>query len=391
MAASQNAFARATRNEPADDDHQVARIPLARRPRLIGAVPAALPLIALALIALPLAAPPLAARAAAAPAAPEMTQTAPPATSPDMADLIAYVKAHASTGFLVIQDGKVLADEAWAPPANDAMFANFVYGATPEGALLEDVASQQKSFVAILVAIAIDKGLLDIQAPVDRYLGAGWSKATPEQEAAIRVIDVLNMSSGLNEQFGYAAPPQTVFFYNTPVYAITKQIVAAAAGQPLEAITRDWLTVPAGMKDTAWRQRPAALASVGNATALVTTPHDVARFGLMVLHDGVAENGTRVVSAQQLHALFTRAATNPAYGRLWWLNGGDYTLRAGGGRRDGQLIPAAPSDLVAALGFFDRRLYVVPSRRLVVVRTGAAVNDAEFDQQLWLRLMKVIG
>jgi CubicO group peptidase (beta-lactamase class C family) len=145
------------------------------------------------------------------------------------------------------------------------------------------------------------------------------------------------------------------------------------------------------MKDTAWRKRPAALASVGNDTGLVTTPHDVARFGLMVLHGGVAEDGKRVVSQAQLQALFTRSATNPAYGRLWWLNGSAYTMRGVGGRRDGQLIPAAPADVVAALGAFERRLYVSPSRKLVVVRTGAAANDTEFDQQLWLRLMKVIG
>jgi CubicO group peptidase (beta-lactamase class C family) len=66
-------------------------------------------------------------------------------------------------------------------------------------------------------------------------------------------------------------------------------------------------------------------------------------------------------------------------------------MRSQAGRRDGQLIPAAPADLVGALGAFDRRLYVVPSRKLVVVRTGAATNDADFDQQLWLRLNKVIG
>jgi hypothetical protein len=41
------------------------------------------------------------------------------------------------------------------------------------------------------------------------------------------------------------------------------------------------------------------------------------------------------------------------------------------------LIPAAPADLVGALGAFERRLYVVPSRKLVVVRTGAAANDPD--------------
>lgn len=333
----------------------------------------------------------LTAVAPGASAAPDAAPVHGTATSPDTRELLDYLRGHGSTGFIVIEDGKVLIDQTWPAPSNDPAFANFVYGRASDGALLEDVASQQKSFVAVLVAIAIDKGLLDIDKPVSAYLGQGWSKVSPEQEARIRVIDVLTMSSGLDEKFAYVAPPGSVFFYNTPVYAMSKRIVSAAAGQPLETITRDWLTAPTGMKDTAWRERPAALASVGNNTGLVTTPHDVARFGLMVLHGGVAENGARVVSKAQLDALFTRSAANPAYGRLWWLNGGDYTLRAQAGRREGQLIPAAPTDLVGALGAFDRRLYVAPSRKLVVVRTGAATNATDFDQQLWLRLMKVIG
>ena len=89
--------------------------------------------------------------------------------------------------------------------------------------------------------------------PVSAYIGAGWSKAAPDQEARIRLIDVLTMSSGLTEGFAYAAPPGTVFLYNTPVYAVTKRVLAAAAKQPLEALTHDWLTGPAGMADTAWR------------------------------------------------------------------------------------------------------------------------------------------
>jgi CubicO group peptidase (beta-lactamase class C family) len=316
---------------------------------------------------------------------------APNEPSAAMTTLLDYLRNQNSTGFLVVQDDKVLVEKHWPAPENDRQFSLFVYGKNKQGALLEDVASQQKSFVSVLVAIAIDKGLIDVEKPVAAYLGAGWSKATPEQEAKIRVLDVLTMSSGLNDKFGYEAPVGTVFYYNTPVYAMTKRIVAAAANQPLETITRDWLTAPTGMNETAWRQRPAALASVGNDTGLVTTPRDIALFGLMVLHGGISNDGKRVVSEASLKAMFTPSATNPAYGRLWWLNGSAYTMRALAGRKEGPLIEAAPADTVAALGAFDRRLYVVPSRKLVVVRTGAAAGDKDFDQQLWSRLMKVIG
>jgi CubicO group peptidase (beta-lactamase class C family) len=308
-----------------------------------------------------------------------------------VADLLDYAQSQNSTGLLVIQNGRTLAEHYWPAPQGDRQFAIFLYGRTDRGDLLEDVASQQKSFVAVLVAIAIDKGLIDVGRPVSDYIGKGWSKASPEQEAKIRVIDVLTMSSGLDDQFGFVAPVGTLFHYNTPVYAVIKRVVSAAAKQPLETVTREWLTVPAGMNDTAWRKRPAALAGVGNDTGLVTTPRDVARFGLMVLHGGVSEGGMRVVSATSLKALFTPSATNPAYGRLWWLNGGAYAIRATGERADGPLIPTAPGDMVGALGALDRRLYVVPSRNLVVVRTGASVRDKDFDRQLWIRLNRVIG
>jgi len=314
------------------------------------------------------------------------------ATPKDLQPVLDYVGNQNTTGFLVVQDGKTLVEKNWPLPADAAQFqASFTYGTTPDGALLEDVASQQKSFVSMLIAVAIDKGLIDVDKPVADYIGAGWSKASTEQEAAIRVIHLLNMASGLDEKFAFVAPAGTQFFYNTPVYAVTKRIVAAAAKLPLETITHDWLTAPAGMSNTAWRQRPAAFASVGNATGLVTCPRDVARFGQIVLDGGKAADGKRIVSEASLHAMFARSTTNPAYGRLWWLNGGSETIRAAGRATPGPLIPAAPADTVAALGAMDRRLYVVPSRKLVVVRMGQAVADKDFDQQLWLRLSKALA
>jgi hypothetical protein len=98
-----------------------------------------------------------------------------------------------------------------------------------------------------------------------------------------------------------------------------------------------------------------------------------------------------VVSEAALAAMFVRSPANPAYGRLWWLNGGGFSIRPLAERKEGQLIPAAPADLVAALGALDRKLYVVPSRKLVVVRLGEAAPDKDFDQQLWLRLTPALG
>jgi CubicO group peptidase (beta-lactamase class C family) len=198
----------------------------------------------------------------------------------------------------------------------------------------------------------------------------------------------MEMSSGLTEKLTYEAPSGTKFFYNTPAYAFMKPVLEKASGQKLDDLTRLWLTEPAGMADTAWRQRPAAFSDVGNPTGLYTTPRDMAKLGQLVLDNGKAADGKRVISAAQLATLFERSPTNPAYGRLWWLNGSAYTLRPAGVRTETALIPAAPAELVAALGAQDRKIYVVRSRKLIVVRTGQAAPDRGFDQQVWLRLMK---
>lgn len=317
------------------------------------------------------------------------TSTAGAADTAALEKLLAYVRNQNTTGFLVIKDNVTLIQQNWAAP-DDRLFSMFDYGATDQGELREDVASQQKSFVAVLVGIAIDRGLIDVEQPVSRYLGTGWSKASPEQEAPILVAHILAMNSGLNEKLEYEAPAGTRFFYNTPAYAVSKQILAAASGLSLDAMTSAWLTEPLAMTDTQWRKRPAALGDVGNNTGLVTTPGDTARFGAMILSGGLGPAGNRIISDKELRKLFVPSATNPAYGRLWWLNGSDHVVRAGAARRDGPLISTAPSDLVAALGFLDRRLYVVPSLDLIVVRTGAKAPDEHFDEQLWQRLLPLV-
>jgi hypothetical protein len=62
------------------------------------------------------------------------------------------------------------------------------------------------------------------------------------------------------------------------------------------------------------------------------------------------------------------------------------------------LIPSAPRDLIAALGKGDKKIYVVPSLDLVVVRHGAEADAnggnplalSAFDEQLWQRLRAAI-
>lgn len=311
----------------------------------------------------------------------------------ELADVVTWVASQKSTGFIIIENNRIITRRIWPVPEADRMFRNnLTHGVTPDGQTLEDVASQQKSFIALLVGIAIDKNLIDTSQTVTSYIGNGWSNARFSLESVITVRNLLEMNSGLQENLTYGSPPGTRFYYNTPAYAVLKRVLEAASKRSLDEITQDWLADPAGMTNTSWRKRPAAFADVGNPTGLVTTPDDVARMGQLVLDGGVAANGKRVISQEQLDALFVRTKTNPAYGHLWWLNGSSETVNVGPNapRREGQFIKTAPADLIAAMGAQDRKLYIVPSRKLVIVRTGQTTPDRQFDEHLWEKLTAVM-
>src|SRR5690349_21854415 len=121
-------------------------------------------------------------------------------------ELTRYVASQKSTGLVILQGDRLIVEKTLPLPADARVLrAAFVHGTAPDGGLLEDVASQQKSFVAILAGIAVDKGLLDVSQPVSAFIGAGWSKASPQQEAAITVRHLMEMNSGLKEDLSFDA------------------------------------------------------------------------------------------------------------------------------------------------------------------------------------------
>jgi len=305
-------------------------------------------------------------------------------------ELETFARESGTTGLLILQGRRTILERNWpVGPEGAAFAANFVHGRSADGALLEDVASQQKSFTACLLYIGREKGLIDFGKSVTSYIGPGWSRAAPAEEAGIRLIHLMEMSSGLTEQLTREAPAGERFFYNTPAYAVLKRVLSTAAARSLEDLTREWLAEPAGMAETAWRPRPQAFGDVGNPTGLVTTPRDIARFGRLILSGGKAENGRRVLKTESVSDMLAPSRTNPAYAKLWWRNDSSWSIGAGGRRLDTNLIQEAPRDLLIALGAQDRKLFLSPERDLIVVRTGRAAGPG-FDGRFWTRLSAVL-
>ena len=93
-----------------------------------------------------------------------------------------------------------------------------------------------------------------------------------------------------------------------------------------------------------------------------------------------------------------KAAFNQAYGYLWWLNGkSSYHLPQTQLEFKGTLIPNAPTDMYAALGKNDQKIYVVPSKKLVIVRMGDVADpnnptfaSSTFDNDLWGKINLLI-
>lgn len=98
---------------------------------------------------------------------------------------------------------------------------------------------------------------------------------------------------------------------------------------------------------------------------------DWAKFGLLYLHRG-NWNGEQIIDSTWVDYVSTPTkGSDGIYGGHFWLNyGGDY--------------PDAPKDMYSANGFQGQRIYIIPSKDLVIVRMGLAGSDS-FDFNNFLK------
>lgn len=296
-----------------------------------------------------------------------------------------------SSGVVILHRGRIMAERYWDSPDDSRRYQNNVTGLDSQARAIEDVASAQKSVVAVLTGMAQERGYLSIDEPVAKYVGEGWSKASRQQEDAITIRHLLSMNSGLAIDFSYVAMPDSEWLYNTPVYHELMRVLMAATGLERQQLTEQWVTMPLGMTNTAWTDRPWASSDI--AVGLSTTARDLARFGLMIQRGGLWAGKAVLQDTVFLDAMLSPSQQlNPAYGYLWWLNGQEFSRATGAQakRRNGNLIPSAPGDLVAMQGALDRKLYLVPSLDLVITRLGSAgaANDSSFNDSFWAALQQ---
>ncbi|MEM9679121.1 MAG: serine hydrolase [Bacteroidota bacterium] len=259
--------------------------------------------------------------------------------------------------------------------------------------------STGKTLTAFMTGIAQEEGYLSLENPSSDYLGQGWSYLTSEQEQNIKVVHHITMTSGLDytddlfctdfDCLIYLNNPGTFWYYHNAPYTLTQSIISGAIDSDFDSYFNSKLRDRIGMQG-AW-------INSGYNRFYFSTARSMARFGLLCLNNGTWDDEIILGDMQFFNEMTTTSQSmNPAYGYLWWLNGrSSYRIPGSTQLFQGELIHNAPDDLIAGLGANDQKLYIVPSRKLVIIRMGNDAGEGQlgpsgYDNSLWEKISALI-
>lgn len=299
----------------------------------------------------------------------------------ELQPLLDFLEEKNTKSFMILHNGKIVVEEYMnGHDSNSTWYW----------------ASAGKTLTTATSGIAQEEGYIDINNKVSDYVGTGWTSATLEKENLITCKHLLSMSSGLDDTLGddisasnlqYVADAGTRWAYHN-VYVKMQDVVAEATNQTWDSYFNTKIKEPIGMNG-AWF-------NLGPLNVYWSNTRSMARFGLLTYANGKWENQQIVNETYLSQATNTSQSINEAYGYLWWLNGkSSYHLPQSQFEFTGDLIPNAPSDMFAALGKNDQKIYVVPSEKLVIIRMGESADDenfalSSFDNELWGKINTLI-
>jgi CubicO group peptidase (beta-lactamase class C family) len=252
--------------------------------------------------------------------------------------------------------------------------------------------SMAKSFSNAMVGAMVKDNLIDIKAPLKIE---EWAK---DDRRNITLDNLMNMTSGLEFSEAYyklrLTNTTTMLLKNGDMgdYATNKKLIAqpdsvwsyssGSSNIILDYLRtafsshEDYLAYPrkavfnkTGMRSVIW-EVDASGTFVGSSY-LYATMRDYARFGLLYLHNG-NWLGEQIFPEDWVSYTTTPAnGSDGQYGALFWLN------------KNGE-FPDQPDDLFYCSGYEGQRIFILPSKELVVVRTGCSPSGT-IDWQAFLR------
>lgn len=258
--------------------------------------------------------------------------------------------------------------------------------------------SAGKTLVTAAIGIAQQEGLLNINTRVSDFLGTGWTNAPLNKELLITSKHLLTMTSGLSDASNLVIPANLTYLADAGsrwsyhnVFQKLMDVVAKASNQNFDTYFNTKIKSAIGM-DGFWNNGLIFKIYHSNTRSM-------ARFGLLALNKGKWNNQQILNQAFFNESISASQTINPAYGYLWWLNGkSNYMVPGGQINFSGNLVPNAPADMFAAMGAEDQRIYIIPSKNMVVVRMGDASDPSNpsfavsgFDNALWQRINSLIN
>jgi len=269
-----------------------------------------------------------------------------------------YAIGHGSKALVVIRNGYIVGE--W-------------YGSGWDATRRQKGFSVAKSFTSALIGRLIEEGAI---ANVDTQVAWYIPEWRDLQHGRVTVRNLLSMNSGLfwgpindylilitrPDQNAFAVGlrmedyPGTKWIYNNSACQVLSELILQTAGMQAAdyAYYRLWSQI--GMWNASWMTD-----RVGNTLtyqSVIASAREFAKFGYLYLRQGEWDGAQIVNRDWVLESTQPSQALNPYYGYLWWLN------TASG------MWPDAPADAYAALGFQEKRIFVVPSLDIVAVRLG---------------------
>ena len=277
----------------------------------------------------------------------------------------ALVDDHAYNGtpfaFIVLHDGAIVAER-------------YRQGITADTRLLSW--SMGKSFTNALVGLMAGDGLVDIHAPMDipEWQGDG--------RAAITLSDLMQMQSGLewNENYGnrsdvnlmlhreedmglfalskpLMAKPGTHWYYSSGSTNIVMRYLRGKFASDAEflAYLRSRLFEPLGIRNACFE--PDMSGTPVGSSYLYVTARDYARFGQLYLDEGFVGPARLLPEGWVDYTRTPASASQGGYGAFFWLN-------------QNRSCPDAPEDMFSCQGHDGQEIYIIPSKKLVVVVLG---------------------
>lgn len=237
--------------------------------------------------------------------------------------------------------------------------------------------SMAKSVTSALVGMAVAQG--DIPSIHDSVSNWVTNWQDPEH-APVTVRDLLAMESGLHWDFisDYIIMPsrrnQSAFaisqgmdhtpgtrwvYHNMGVQVLSETLKKATGKQPHRYAIPLGKTI--GMWNATWM-----LDQAGNTLtyqSVIASAREFAKFGYLFLRQGSWDGQQPIPASWIAESTQPSQALNPFYGYLWWLNTG------------GLEMADVPADAYYAAGLGEKRIYVIPSQDLLVVRLGEGAGN----------------